>query len=39
MMAETDVKCPICGSNLCADYVDIGVGTEKVSPYWCERCT
>lgn len=31
--------CPLCGKELEADYVDIGIGMEKVSPYWCEYCT
>ena len=31
--------CPFCGSqDLCADFVDIEVGMEQVTPYQCMEC-
>lgn len=30
--------CPICGKPCEADFVDNGVGNERVGPYRCEPC-
>lgn len=36
--AEVD-DCPFCGStDLHAEYVDIGVGEQRVTPYQCAGC-
>ena len=31
--------CPICGSKVHAEYVDIGVGYQQVEPHYCPKCT
>ena len=36
-MAEA-FKCPNCGWNCEADYVDIGVGEQRTSPWRCANC-
>lgn len=30
--------CPVCGGPATAEYVDIGVGEQRVSPYSCHTC-
>lgn len=31
-------KCPYCGVECRADFVDIGIGFEQCGPYHCENC-
>lgn len=31
-------KCPYCGTECHAEFVDIGVGMQQVSPYACDEC-
>jgi ssDNA-binding Zn-finger/Zn-ribbon topoisomerase 1 len=35
---EAGVKCPNCGQDAEADFVDIGVGEQRVSPWGCPHC-
>jgi hypothetical protein len=35
---ESRVKCPYCGEECLADFVDIGVGMIQCGPYWCTAC-
>ena len=30
--------CPICGSKVYAEYVDVGVGMVQVEPHHCPKC-
>ena len=32
------IKCPYCGFECEADFVDVGVGMVQCGPYHCERC-
>ena len=32
------MDCPQCGEKAEADFVDIGVGEQQVSPYYCPNC-
>ena len=32
------MKCPICGGEATAEYVDIGVGMQQCTPFGCEDC-
>lgn len=32
------MNCPQCGEKCEADFVDIGVGEQQVSPYYCPNC-
>lgn len=32
------MNCPICGQPCEADFVDIGVGEQRISPYRCQPC-
>lgn len=32
------MNCPECGADCDADFVDNGVGTERVGPWRCEAC-
>ena len=36
-MARIEPKCPMCGTTLEAEYVDVGVGEERCSPYSCPK--
>jgi hypothetical protein len=31
-------KCPYCGTECEADWVDVGVGKVQCGPYYCENC-
>lgn len=31
-------ECPYCGTLCDAEFVDVGVGMEQVTPYMCEGC-
>lgn len=31
-------KCPYCGGRCHAEYCDIGVGWQQVTPHVCEKC-
>lgn len=33
-----DEPCPYCGSMCSAEFVDVGVGMQQVSPYACPEC-
>lgn len=35
---EPREKCPYCGTDCVADFVDVGVGYIQCGPYHCERC-
>lgn len=35
---EPTEKCPYCGTECTADFVDIGVGYQQCGPYHCEGC-
>ena len=32
------MNCPECGKKAEADFVDIGVGSQQISPYYCPDC-
>lgn len=32
------MDCPQCGEKCEADFVDIGVGEQQISPYYCPNC-
>jgi hypothetical protein len=32
------IKCPKCGNDCEADFVDIGVGEQRASPWGCPNC-
>ena len=35
---DTPEKCPYCGDDCHADFVDIGIGMEQCGPYHCDSC-
>jgi hypothetical protein len=36
---DSRMTCPYCGNPDCqADYVDIGIGLQQMSPFYCEGC-
>jgi hypothetical protein len=35
---EPKEKCPYCGEECFANFVDIGVGMQQVSPFTCDSC-
>jgi hypothetical protein len=38
-MASNDKeKCPYCGTECYADWVDVGIGEAQCGPYYCENC-
>jgi sarcosine oxidase delta subunit len=32
------MNCPQCGEKAEADFVNIGVGSQQISPYYCPNC-
>lgn len=35
---EPSEKCPYCGSDMYADWVDVGVAMQQCGPYHCTNC-
>lgn len=38
MANDLKIKCPKCGAECEADFVDNGVGNQQCGPYVCEAC-
>jgi hypothetical protein len=35
---DFEMKCPKCGAEAMANFVDNGVGMQQIEPYYCEAC-